>query len=148
VHTARVLGIVITITIILIIILMTALPVCCLQTARALGYRVVRVGFEAVDAPLFGEGEGAAPVLFVVPFYELSAGLVDMHDVDDRGNCEATHFCYSPYVWEHVFDRVARALQMVGWGPGGDGDSHGRRRAEEAGPLRRWIARRRGRRKP
>jgi hypothetical protein len=86
------------------------------QTARRLGYRLRRVELKEVTSPL---PPSDRPTLFVLPFYELTSGLVDMHNVDDHGNCEATHFCNSPYVWEHVYDRVHRAMQLAGFDGGG-----------------------------
>ena len=62
--------------------------------------------------------EDTRPTLFVLPFYDTTSGLLHNHNVygvpGEAGprSCEPTHFCHSPYVWEHVYDRIHRGLQM------------------------------------
>lgn len=46
-----------------------------------------------------------SPTLFIIPFYDWTESLWDVHDKQrTEGKCDATHFCSNPFVWEHVYD--------------------------------------------
>jgi hypothetical protein len=75
------------------------------RIARDVGFRVVPLDF-ADPAPRTGK----EPVLYVIPFCEVTAAALDMHNVHLGGSFEPTHYCSSPYTWEHVYDRLYRAM--------------------------------------
>jgi hypothetical protein len=86
------------------------------QTALDMGYTLIRMDHQD-DQGMWEGPEG--PRLYILPFFEATARLWDQHEAslgeDGSWHCEATHFCHTPYVWEHVYDAAYRALATAGF---------------------------------
>jgi hypothetical protein len=53
-----------------------------------------------------------SPILFIIPFYDLTEDLWDGHDYTEKEGCEPTHLCSSPFFWEHIYDRIYGILKQ------------------------------------
>ena len=110
-----------------------------LQVAEVLGYRVEYPSFQPISrperqpqhpspgssssvckyftsSPQSSPSSSPPPILFIIPFQEMTEPLWDMHSTEsDETNqnvrCEPTHYCSTPFVWEHIYDLLYRVLQ-------------------------------------
>ena len=61
------------------------------------------------------------PIMYLLPFYQLTSGLWNMHGgkgafyTSEGGMAcsDPTHFCSTPYIWEHVYDKLYRAIKLA-----------------------------------
>ncbi|CAM9673603.1 unnamed protein product [Phaeothamnion confervicola] len=92
-----------------------------LAAAREAGLRVVftNESTPAIAADWLRSGDdgrgssSGTPVLYWVPFFEMTRQLHGAHDVKARNGSggECTHFCGTPFVWEHLYDGIHWAIE-------------------------------------